>query len=97
MIDFLVGALSFPMPRKLMLRIAAIWSTLRILIQVGDITLGPMFQFTYSQFAEYLFNPASPLSASFGNPPGIPSVPIDLILLCDIAILLTVTRANMKK
>jgi hypothetical protein len=96
-IDFLVGALAFAMPQKLMLKVAAIWSALRILIQLAEVMLGPMFQFTYAQFADYLFNPASALPASRGNPPGIPPVPIDLILICDIAILLTVARASMKK
>ena len=96
-IDFLLGALCFPMPQKLMLKVAAIWSTLRILIQLGDVALAPMFQYTYAQFADYLFNPLSSLPASSGNPPGIPPVPIDLILICDIAILLTVARASLKK
>jgi len=96
-IDFLVGALAFPMPHKLMIKVAALWSTLRILLQFGDVMLGPMFQFSYAQFFDYLFNPASPLPASFGNPPGIPPVPIDLILICDILVLLTVARAAMKK
>jgi hypothetical protein len=96
-IDFLVGALAFPMPQNLILRVAAIWSALRILIQLGDVMLGPMFQFTYAQFADYLFNTASALPGSLGNPAGIPPVPIDLILLCDIAILITVARASMKK
>ena len=96
-IDFLLGALCFPMPQKLTLRLAAVWSILRILIQVGDVMLGPMFQFTPAQFADYLFNPVSTLPASLGNPPGIPPVPIDLILICDIAVLLIVARASMKK
>ena len=96
-IDFLLGALCFPMPQKLMLRLAVVWAILRILIQVGDVMLGPMFQFTNAQFADYLFNPMSALPASLGNPPGIPPIPIDLILICDIAILLTVVRASMKK
>jgi hypothetical protein len=96
-IDFLLGALCFPMPQKLMLKLAVIWSTLRILIQLGDVMLGPMFQFTYAQFADYLFNPTSTLPARFGNPSGIPPIPIDLILICDIAVILTVARASMKK
>jgi hypothetical protein len=96
-IDFLVGALAFPMPQRLMLKVTAIWSALRILIQLGDVMLGPMFQFTYAQFADYLFNPASALPASLGNPPGIPPVPIDLILICDIVILARVARAGVKK
>jgi hypothetical protein len=96
-IDFLVGALAFPMPQKLTLKVAAIWSALRILVQLGDVMFGPMFQFTYAQFADYLFNPASSLPVSLGNPAVIPPVPIDLILICDIAVLLTVARASMKK
>jgi len=94
-IDFLVGALAFPMPQKLMLRVAATWGALRIVIQLGDVFLGPIFQFTYPQFANYLFNPSA--LSSFGNPPGIPAIPIDLILICDITVLLTVARASMKK
>jgi len=96
-IDFLLGVLCFPMPQKLMLKLAAIWSTLRILIQLGDVMLAPMFQFPYAQFADYLFNPTSALSTSSGNPPGIPSIPIDLTFICDFAILLTVARASVKK
>jgi hypothetical protein len=96
-IDFLLGALCFPMPQKLMFRLAAVWSALRIIIQVSDVILGPMFQFSYAQFADYLFNPMSPLPTSFGNPMGIPAVPIDLILLCDLGVLLTTVRASMKK
>jgi hypothetical protein len=81
----------------MMLRVAAIWSGLRILLQVGDVTLGPMFKLSMAQFADYLFNPMSPLPTSYGNPPGIPPVPLDLILLCDIGVLLAVARASMKK
>jgi len=95
-IDFLVGALAFLMPQRLM-KAAAIWAALRIILQLGDVALGPMFQFTYSQFADYLFNPASTLPGIEGNPPGIPPVPIDLILLCDILVLIIVVRARMKK
>jgi hypothetical protein len=85
-LDFLVGGLVFPMPRRLLVWVPALWSGLRILIQLGDVYLGPMYQFTYAQFADYLFNPLSSLPASLGNPPGIPPIPIDLILIIDIAI-----------
>ena len=80
-----------------MFKVAGLWSALRIILQFGDVMLGPMFQFSYAQFFDYLFNPASPLPASLGNPPGIPPVPIDLILICDIAVLVTIARASMKK
>jgi len=86
-IDFLLGGLEFLTPRSLMVRVAAIWSVVRILLQLGDVFLGPMYQFTYAQFADYLFNPMSSVPATVGNPAGIPSIPIDLILLIDFAVL----------
>jgi len=92
-IDFVLGALAFPMPKNMLVRLAILWSVLRILIQLGDVYLGPMYQFTYAQFADYLFNPVSSLPASLGNPAGIPPVPIDLILLIDIAVLFIAVRA----
>jgi len=96
-IDFLVGVLAFPMPQRLMLKVAAIWSAVRILLQLGDVMLGPMFQMSYAQFADYLFNPTSALPVTQGNPAGIPAVPLDIILICDIVVLATVARASLKK
>jgi len=96
-IDFVLGALAFPMPKNMLVRLAILWSVLRILIQLGDVYLGPMYQFTYAQFADYLFNPVSSLPASLGNPAGIPPVPIDLILLIDIAVLFIAVRAWTKR
>jgi len=96
-IDFMLGALAFPMPRSLLVRLAVLWSVLRILIQLGDVYLGPMYSFTYTQFADYLFNPFSSLPASLGNPPGIPPIPIDLILIIDIAVLITALTAHSSK
>jgi hypothetical protein len=96
-IDFVLGALAFPMPKRMLLRLAILWSVLRILIQLGDVYLGPMYQFSYAQFADYLFNPLSSLPASLGNPAGIPPVPIDLILLIDIAVLIIAVKAWPKR
>ncbi len=96
-IDFLLGALAFPMQRNLLVKLAVVWSVLRILIQLGDITQGPVYQFTYAQFADYLFNPMSSLPASLGNPAGIPPIPIDLILIIDIAVLVTAVTARSSK
>jgi hypothetical protein len=96
-IDFVLGALAFPMPKSMLVRLAFLWSVLRILIQLGDVYLSPMYQFTYAQFADYLFNPLSTLPASLGNPPGIPPVPIDLILLIDIMILFIGVKAWPKR
>lgn len=81
------------MPKSMLVRLAIVWGVLRILIQLGDVYLGPMYQFTYAQFADYLFNPLSSLPASLGNPAGIPPVPIDLILIIDIAVLFIAVKA----
>jgi hypothetical protein len=97
MIDFLLGALAFPMPRRLLVRLAILWSTLRILIQLGDVYLAPMYHFTYVQFADYLFNPLSSLPASLGNPASVPPVPIDLIFLIDITVLFIAAKAWLGK
>jgi len=96
-IDFVLGALAFPMPKRMILRLAILWSVLRILMQLGDVYLGPMYGFSYIQFADYLFNPLSSLPASLGNPAGIPPVPIDLILLIDIAVLIIAVKTWAKK
>jgi len=91
-IDFLIGGLSIAKPGGSLMKVAAVWSALRILLQLGDVFLGPMYQFTYAQFADYLFNPASSLPASLGNPAGIPPIPIDLILLIDLAVLFMASK-----
>jgi hypothetical protein len=91
-IDFLLGGLEFRVPSSFLVRLAAVWSVVRILLQLGDVFLGPMYQFTYAQFADYLFNPMSSVPATVGNPAGIPSIPIDLILLTDFAVLCIALR-----
>ncbi len=95
-IDFLLGGLAFAMPKRIV-RLAAVWSSFRILIQLVDVFVGPMYQFTYAQFADYLFNPLSSLPTSLGNPAGIPPVPIDLILIIDVAVLIMVAKARSNK
>ncbi len=84
------------MPKRIV-RLAAVWSSFRILIQLVDVFVGPMYQFTYAQFADYLFNPLSSLPTSLGNPAGIPPVPIDLILIIDVAVLIMVAKARSNK
>ena len=39
-IDFLVGAFAFPMPQKLMLRVAVLWSGVRIVLQLWGRSVG---------------------------------------------------------
>jgi arsenite oxidase small subunit len=91
-IDLIVGILVLAEPTTMMGRLAAVWSGLRILIQIADLTQAPSYQFTYAQFANYLFNPLSSPPGSFG----IPAMPIDLILIIDIIVLAMVLRAPRK-
>jgi hypothetical protein len=93
-VDLVVGALAIAKPTAGVGRLTAVWAALRILIQIADLSQAPVYQFSYAQFADYLFNPLSSLSTSFGNPAGIPSVPIDLILIIDIVVLVMALRTR---
>jgi hypothetical protein len=67
-----------------------------MIIQIGDISLGPSFELTYAQFADYLFNPAAT------NPPnsiGIPGALIDAILVLEIIVIwqALMGRSSIKK
>ena len=85
-IDFTAGALILARPAKAVFTLAAVWSAFRIIIQFGDVLLGPSFGLTYAQFADYLFNPTAT------NPPnltGIPGALIDAILIMEIIVIWT--------
>jgi hypothetical protein len=96
-IDFIVGILAFIWPTTGVGRLATVWGALRILIQIADISQATASGFTsMGQFADYLFNPLSSLPQSLGNSPGIPSVPIDLILIIDLIVLVLALRTPKK-
>jgi hypothetical protein len=92
LVDLVVGALAIAKPSIGVGRLAAVWAALRILLQIADVAQAPAFQFSYAQFADYLFNPLS--TQATGNPAGIPSVPIDLILIIDIVVLVMALRTR---
>ena len=77
-IDFAMAGLTFRMPSKTTFTAAATWSSLRILLQFGDIFTGPQFHSSYVAFANFLFNPTLTTS---GNLPGVPGALIDIIVL----------------
>ena len=62
---------------------SAVWSILRIVIQLADVATAPMSQMSYGDFANYLFNPTIITSP---NPPGVPAALIDLILILEIVV-----------
>ena len=88
-VDFAVGILVVARPSKQAYSFVICWCLLRIFLQVADITQASMYHFSsYGQFADYLFNPVSAVSSSLGNPPGIPGLPIDFILILELAALI---------
>ena len=82
-IDFAVAAYVIINPSGTSLRIVAVWSILRIVIQLADVATAPMSQVSYGDFANYLFNPTIITSP---NPPGVPAALIDLILILEIVV-----------
>jgi F0F1-type ATP synthase assembly protein I len=83
-IDFAAGVFVFAKPASMAFTLAGVWSAARIIIQIGDILLGPSLGLPYAQFAGYLFNPAY---ANPPNPTGIPGAPIDLIVILEIVVI----------
>jgi hypothetical protein len=82
-IDFLVAAYLVVRPSGTSLTLGAIWSVIRIVVQLADVTTAPMSQMTYGDFANYLFNPTLVTNP---NPPGVPAALIDLILLLELVV-----------
>jgi hypothetical protein len=90
-IDFAAGVLVFAKPSGMTFTLAGVWSAARIVIQIGDVLLGPSLGLSYAQFAGYLFNPAY---ANPPNPTGIPGAPIDLILILEIIVIWVTWKAR---
>jgi hypothetical protein len=90
-IDLAAGASVFAKPSSVTFILASVWSAARIIIQIGDILLGPSLGLTYAQFASYLFNPAY---ANPPNPMGIPGALIDLIVILEIIVIWVTWKAR---
>lgn len=87
-VDIVVGIYVLARPRKMVFSIAIIWCIVRIVLQFADLSQASVYQFSsYGQFADFLFNPTSSLSVSLGNPPGVPGLLIDLILILEVAVI----------
>jgi len=92
-VDFAIGIFVVVKPIKSAFWIAVGWNVLRITLQIADISQASTYQFSnYGQFADYLFNPASTISVSLGNPPGVPGFIIDLILILEAVVIVLVWR-----
>ncbi len=87
-VDTAVGIYVLARPVKMVFSIAIIWCIVRIILQFADLSQASVYHFSsYGQFADYLFDPASSLSVSFGNPSGVPGLLIDLILILEVAVI----------
>jgi hypothetical protein len=94
-LDLVIGAFVIAKPTKLAFSTAVSYSLLRIILQLADVSQASVYQFSsYGQFADYLFNPASGLSVSLGNPPGIPGSLIDLIMILEIVVIALAWRGR---
>ncbi len=87
LVDLAIGLLVIVKPLRTYLTVALAWSILRIIVQLADVSQAQAAGFTsYGQFADYLFNPMSSVSASLGNSLGIPAALIDIIILLDVVV-----------
>ena len=98
LVDIGVGVFVLAKPTKLAYTMVIGWSLLRIILQFADVSQASAYQFSsYAQFADYLFNPASAVSASLGNPPGVPGALIDVIVILEIVALVLAWNARSGK
>lgn len=94
-IDLVVAGYAFARPTAMAFTAAAVWSIIRIFIQFADVSQGHAVGFNhYRDFADYLFNPMSPMSATVGNSLGIPGAFIDLIIVLEIIVIVVAWGAR---
>jgi hypothetical protein len=82
-IDFAVAAYVAAKAGKMAFTVAAAWSAFRVVAQLANVYSAAEIGLTYAQFANYLLNP---IIIQPGNPPGIPAVPMDLIIILEIVV-----------
>jgi len=83
-IDFALSGFVIAKASRMAFTLAAGWSALRIIIQIGDVLLAPTVGMPYVGFADYLFNPTA---VNPPNPAGVPGAPIDLIIILQIIVI----------
>jgi hypothetical protein len=96
LVDFVVAGFVLLKAGKTALNVAGLWSILRIVAQLGNVLSAPQMGLTYAQFADYLFDP---LVLQEGNPPGVPAVLLDLIIVFELVVILAWfrTRSSAKR
>lgn len=97
-VDLIVGTFVFTKGTRVAFLIAIAWSILRIVLQIADLSQASVYQFSsYTQFADYLFNPTSGIAVSLGNPPGVPGMLIDLIIVFELAVIVIAWSSSRSK
>ena len=90
-VDFVVAGYVLLKGGKMALTVATLWSGLRVIIQLANVSSATQMGLTYSQFADYLFDP---FVLQEGNPPGVPAVFLDLIIICEVVVILVWLKAR---
>jgi len=90
-VDFVVAGYVLIKGGKMALTVATLWSGLRVIIQLANVSSATQMGLTYSQFADYLFDP---FVLQEGNPPGVPAVFLDLIIICEVVVILVWLKAR---
>jgi hypothetical protein len=83
-VDLVIAILLLTRPSKMSLTVAAVWSILRMLLQVADVYNGPAMSLSYGDFANYLFNPTL---VTAPNPLGVPAALIDAIIILQLIVI----------
>jgi len=90
-VDFVVAGYVLLKGGKMALTVATLWSGLRVIIQLANVSSATQMGLTYAQFADYLFDP---FVLQEGNPPGVPAVFLDLIIICEVVVILVWLKAS---
>ena len=91
-IDLAVAGVVLVKPTKMNFTLSALWSVLRLVLQIADVSQAHMYQMRYREFAAYLFTPTM---ATPPNPTGIPGAVIDLIMILEIIVTVVAWRARV--
>jgi hypothetical protein len=83
-IDLALSMLLLALTYRWLFALIAVWSAFRIATWFAAVLQAPDYGLTYAQFANYLFNP---LASTPPNPPAVPGILVDPILVLEVLVL----------
>jgi len=83
-IDLILSMLLLALTYRWLFALIAIWSAFRIATWFLAVLQAPDYGLTYGEFANYLFNP---LANTPPNPPAVPGILVDPILVLEVLVL----------